>query len=58
VVQHAYEPEWLIGWLKQNYQNVGGPRQFNIWVTRSVSQDVRKTMKQDNQAARPGGSGE
>ena len=58
VVQHDFQPVWLNGWLQENYQNVGGPHQFDIWVNTSVNEDVRRTMKQDNETARPGGSGE
>lgn len=54
VLQHGYRPPWLMPWLKGSYDNVGGPREFSIWVTRSVSQDVRRTMKHANEAARSG----
>ena len=54
VVQTGYEPTWLTPWLQENYQNVGGPRQFDFWVSRTVGQDVRRTMKDENEAATGG----
>lgn len=46
VVQAGYRPPWLIPWLTEHYDNVAGPRQLTFWVTKTVSEDVRRTMEQ------------
>jgi hypothetical protein len=46
VVQTAFRPPWLSRLLHPGYQNVGGQHQFNIWVNKSVSRDVRDKMHQ------------
>jgi hypothetical protein len=58
VVQAGFRPPWLIPWLTEHYDNVAGPRQLTFWVTKTVSEDVRDTMEQMNQAARAGGWGD
>jgi hypothetical protein len=45
-VQTAFRPPWLSRLLHSGYQNVGGQHQFNIWVNKSVSRDVRDKMHQ------------
>jgi 4-amino-4-deoxy-L-arabinose transferase-like glycosyltransferase len=51
VMQAGFRPPWLLPWLEEHYAKVGGARQFNFWVSRSVSQDVRQEIRHANNAA-------
>jgi hypothetical protein len=56
VVQAGFRPSWLITWLYRNhYENVSGPRQVTFWVSPTVSEDVRRTMRQANMTRFRGG---
>ncbi len=51
VLQTRFRPPWLMPWLEEHYDNVGGHRQFDFWVAKWVGPDVRQQMKQANEAA-------
>lgn len=53
VMQRNIQPPWLMPWLTEHYDKVGGARQFNFWVnTATVSEQERLAMKRASKAAK------
>jgi hypothetical protein len=52
VMQTGFRPAWLMPWLRGHYANVGGPRDFAWWVSRSVGPRTIRELRRASRAAR------